>query len=259
MAGKQISVYMAMPSANANVKTFTLLSIFGTTIQLMQAGHGVYLSIQDRAMVIEARNILTTRFLVETKCSHLLFVDNDMSFDGALVMDMLAQDKDVIGATCTRRELDLGALNERIKAHMRDGKSADDFDLSREIAKVSTYNYRRPASGELTFEGRVAEVDSVGTGLMLIKREPLQRMVIDGVVRPVQPGGPEGLKTPVFGFFNPVENPSLPGTMLSEDYSFCHRMRNGCGRKIYALLDCDLGHIGDFTFRGNAKTQATEG
>lgn len=248
------AVFIALASADATLMTLTLMSIFSTTIKLFErGGYGINLSLQERSMVVDARNILATRFLAETNCSHLMFVDNDMAFDGALVNQMLDADCDIIGATCTRRSLDMNKVNGRIKEFISSGRSADEFDLQSEITKSADYNFRISDTSLLNKNGPISEVEGVGTGLMLIKRRVLEAMVIYGAAHSVGSGAAEGMKSNIMGFFNPLPNPHEPGAFLSEDYSFCHRYTSQCGGKVHALLDCELGHIGDFTYRGNAR------
>jgi hypothetical protein len=36
--------------------------------------------------------------------------------------------------------------------------------------------------------------------------------------------------------------------MMGEDYSFCHKWREGCGGDVWALVDANVRHVGDMAY-----------
>ena len=85
-----------------------------------------------------------------------------------------------------------------------------------------------------------AKVGGVGMGLTLIARA-----VFEKLAPTVQQRDFEG--KPVKGFFDPIIRDDGP---MSEDLSFCKRWRDA-GGDVVALLNEDIGHVGEFTYRGN--------
>lgn len=81
-------------------------------------------------------------------CTHVLFIDSDMTFPACLVDKMLQADKDVLGINCTGRKLPLRFMAE---------------DNGRQIVTD------KDSSG-------LCEVNRVGTGVMMIKAEVFDRI-----------------------------------------------------------------------------------
>ena len=57
---------------------------------------------------------LPAQFLANAKATHVFFIDSDMSFPAALCRELLAMDKDVIGAAYPKRTLDMKKLEENL-------------------------------------------------------------------------------------------------------------------------------------------------
>jgi hypothetical protein len=80
-------------------------------------------------------------------------------------------------------------------------------------------------------------------GLCLIARTVFERLIAQGNVRTKS----MSKKSRVHCFFDKL---MVDNELFSEDLSFCRRWRD-CGGTIRALLAEDIGHIGEYTFRGN--------
>lgn len=110
----------------------------------------------DHAYTQEGGTVLATarnkavKGLLEEGCSHVLFVDSDMRFPAYTVERMLQWDKPVIAANCAKRRRPTGPT-ARVKNDSIGGESVTLFP--------------DPEQHDL------AKVESVGTGLMLIKAD----------------------------------------------------------------------------------------
>jgi len=103
------------------------------------------------------------------------------------------------------------------------------------------------------------EIWAGGTGMMLIKREVLEKMkevvpfyrndVVDlsGMNKPQEQ---------ITQYFACSIEPET-GRLLSEDYHFCRTWRNMNG-KIYAAPWMNLGHVGSYIFEGQLISTPSE-
>ena len=92
-------------------------------------------------------------------CTHILFWDDDMGFEPALVEAMLAQDKDVVGVVSPKRAIDLGRLHGQhdqafTAAYARAcdfiGKPFDIIDLRKKVARAFDLVAKRASSSTPT-------------------------------------------------------------------------------------------------------------
>lgn len=227
------------PTAGGVVKAEFANTLTGTILDLKERGIGVrYMSV-DGADVELARNYLATLFLEDEACTHLFFIDSDMSFSGDLCHRLMKTDRDVIGAACPRREMDMRLLAQRFQSGSKDFNAALAFSMK--------YNVKL-GTDELSVRNGLCEVEGVGTGAMVIKRNVFQTMLDKGVAsrRDNQDSGKfVGLAGGIGDFFERIRGEK---SLISEDLSFCHKWRNSCGGKVWALVDQDVGHVGHMRF-----------
>jgi hypothetical protein len=139
-------------------------------------------------------------------CSHVLFIDSDMTFPQDMVQRLLAHDKDIVATNCARRRMPTGPTAQKT---LPDG--------SRELI------YTMPESTGLE------EVESIGMGVMLIKRKVFESLT--------EPWFETPWRTDKRGY-------------IGEDVFFC-RKAAAAGFKIYIDHDVskEIGHIGTFEFK----------
>lgn len=154
--------------------------------------------------IAQNRNTLVQRALNNEDLTHVLFVDDDQMFPADTIHRLMAHDKDIIGANIVRKE-----SNPRTNA--------------RDLNGVDCVWTSKGSIG-------IQEVDYVGTGLILIKKEVF-----------------ETLGMPYF-FYDVKEG-------IGEDVFFCMRAREK-GYKVY--IDHDLSkevkHVGHF-YWGHEHTE----
>jgi hypothetical protein len=139
-------------------------------------------------------------------CSHILFIDSDMTFPQDMVQRLLKHDVDIVAANCARRR-------------MPTGPTAQNYDEN----GVRTMVYTMPDSTGLE------EVGSIGTGIMLIKKEVFHNMSEPWFDMPWQTG---------------------KRGYMGEDVFFCKKAQE-LGFKVYIDHDVskEIGHIGTFEFK----------
>ncbi len=188
-------------------------------------------------LIAFARNVLASRVL-EGDYSHLLFVDSDVSFEPELVQRLIDFGEPVVGAIYPQRTIDQQRFFQQ--ARTREDPNAAwatslSFPLALEQPPVARGDFYR--------------AKSVPTGLMLIKREALEKLkqAYPDLYRPAADSyyQSQGLKH-VLQVFDPVYDPN--GVAIGEDLSFCRRWRDA-GGELWTIFDDTVGHFGPFLFR----------
>jgi hypothetical protein len=243
---------------------------------------------QQHKDIIRARSCIVRRFL-ESNCTHLLFIDADISFDPIAVHGMIASGRDIVGCPYPART----AIRWDQVA-----KPTQEDALARPSGEARAYPYVLALKRDAQFEdGNLLEVEGVPLGLCLISRECCEKMAAHygrELEAPEDAGdrwSAEAMKlrdgygdidraelSGVFAraiaedraaveralvFTNP--GPGEPPTptvalfhvgikdkhMPSEDYAFCRRWR-AIGGKVYAYLGkgSPVNHHGKHMYRG---------
>lgn len=174
--------------------------------------------------IVDLRNVFVTTWYDAIDASHLLFVDADMNFEPSLVLDMLLSDRPLVGCIYRTKRLPGSWVGSPLDV---------------------------PAQPV----GKLLELEGIGCGVMLIRRDCISNMIDAGQAE-IQTDlsrtalnsllEPYGVKRLIRAFDKVVtEN----GRYLSEDFSFCYRHRKS-GGKVYAAIDHIVGHLGVYPFTG---------
>lgn len=227
-------ILVGTPTYNGQLTTPYTASLLALSRRL---GDSMQWAPVNGTLVAVARNILASRML-EEDFSHLLFLDSDISFQPELVQRLIDFDQQVVGAVYPQRTIDQQRFFRQARTQSDPNSAwatALSFPMDLETPHVS--------------QGDFFRAKSVPTGLMLIKREALERLTREypELYRPTANSFYEsqGLKH-VLQCFDPVYDPN--GIAISEDLSFCRRWR-AVGGEIWTLFDDTVGHFGPFLFR----------
>jgi hypothetical protein len=179
-------------------------------------------------------------FLNDNNMTHLLFVDADIGFEPHDVIRMISSDKDVVAAMYPLKAYDWG--NEV-------GLSSYESPAEAALHYVGT-----PLVPELAeWEGDFVTGSYGGTGMMLIKREVIERMIkaYPNLQYRSNHTYPRTKRTPntQYALFESMIDPTS-GDYLSEDYAFCQRWRD-IGGSIWIDTLAKLTHTGQHIFAGN--------
>jgi len=122
----------------------------------------------------------------------------------------------------------------------------DGFPDDQARALATNFNVRL-TPGQMTVRNGFCPVEGVGFGCVLTRRDLLQRMAESGVAKSVPTGklAKLGLGPTMIDFFGEIRRED--GSYLSEDYSFCQRVRD-MGETVWGLADEKLGHVGNFEY-----------
>lgn len=169
----------------------------------------------NESLIPRGRNALVARAMHNPRATHLMFLDADIGFDPEYILMLLQEEVDVIGGGYPKKSLPIDYVINPIS----DGESDD--------AK--------------------AEVERIGTGFLLMKREVFSRMA---------EGMPELKYTDDCGL-DPSINDHLYAffecglfgekVFMSEDWLFCNRWRT-LGGRIFISKRFALTHVGTYAF-----------
>ncbi len=201
------------------------------------------------SIVDVARNRLANRFLWETEATHMLFVDDDMGFGVPEVMQMFDHAQaDVVGAMYPRKSFDWARVKQVVLSHP---------DIDPAILPALAGDYRNmftlPNNAPtLTVGAQPVVLDGLATGLMLISRTCLMRLIQlelapkrDSATFADAHGNYSS--TPYYEFFRST---SVDGRLVGEDHYFCELVRASGG----TVLGCPwvpVTHTGRFAYRGD--------
>jgi hypothetical protein len=202
------------------------------------------------ALITRARNYIVKVFL-KTDADYLLFIDSDIGFDASQVLDMVNENVDVIGGIYPKKGINWSAVYHSVKAGV-DEKYTSITGLSYVVNTIEK------GKGIALGDRESVEVENIGTGMMLIRRDVFERMNSSVTVylmgqdeevnfRRQFPAseGEEGVPEIVHEYFGIGLHED--GTLMSEDYYFCDKFRK-VGGKIYAAPWVILKHTGSYTY-----------
>jgi hypothetical protein len=176
------------------------------------------LTLRGNCYVELARNVLVAAFL-ETPCTHLFCLDDDLEWDAAAVPRMLARDVDIIG----------GLYPFKIDEESYPAgfvMSSDGYHLGRD---------------------GMLEMVMLPGGFLCIKREAILRMIEAYPETRFVGKGLGDREAEMWGLFScDIED----GKWWGEDVQFCKRWR-AIGGQLWAEPDIDFGHCGKKVWRGN--------
>jgi hypothetical protein len=213
-------ILIAVPAYGDNIKAQCVTGIVRTVKALSAKGIQTEFWTVSSPSVVGSRNVIGSRIVSETAFSHLLFIDNDMEFAETVILRMLDAGKALIGCICPRKTIH--------------PQTVESFNI-------------RTRNRPWNMQDSMFRVDGIGTGIMLVDRTVFVTLASTAPQKPLLQATWK-VSYPVYGFFDCPND-------LGEDFAFCERWTKQ-GGEIWALVDPTIGHIGDFTYRGDFKKAA---
>ena len=212
----------------------------------------------NESLITRARNYLVDEFLNRSECSHLLFIDSDISFNPQDVIAMLALDKDVVGGPYPKKAIKWRSIKRAFEKN-------PNIDVGA-LEKITGDYVFNPVKGTAQFTvSEPLEVLEIGTGFMMVKREVFNKMQ---EAYPTIRYKPDHLGQANFdgsryihAYFDTVIDSvgSITGggsdRYLSEDYMFCQMWRKIDGQ-IWLCPWMKTAHIGTYHFQGDMPAVA---
>ena len=197
----------------------------------------------NESLIQRAMNMLCKQFM-ESDCTHMFFIDADISFDPAQVPAMVWADRDIITGIYPKKEINW----QSVEAAMKAGVPTNKLKNHTGSFVVNLVDY----AGQVTVPaGEPLEIWNGGTGFMLIKRRVFEEMakVVPSYTNDVIDTAGTLKADKIVEFFScPIEEET--NRLLSEDFFFCKKWRE-MGGKVYAAPWVQLGHVGTYVFEGD--------
>jgi hypothetical protein len=201
----------------------------------------IMFQVMKSSLVTQGRQLCVASFL-QSDCTHLLFIDSDISFSYKSIERLIAYDKEITLIPYPIKSMD----SDKLKARIKSGSELDPKLLGNQ------YTLSIDDPKKINVEDGFIEVERGPAGCMLIKRETFDKLIkeypeftieqhtlIDGKL----------VKRPhMYNFFDTYWNPN-DKTYTGEDFYFC-KLAKHAGIKMYALIDEYISHHGEFTYTG---------
>lgn len=214
-------------------------------------------TLTNESLISRGRNTCVAAFLA-SDCTHLLFIDADITFSPDSVLRLIACEKELCGCCYPKKTLD---LKKAISVVNTEQISSDDELMAKSLHYVVNFKPINVSTNEhgqkvtqVNIEDGFAEVSELGTGFMMIHRSVFDKMrqafPDDTYVNDLDLMKEDEFKDKFWLFFDTIRHPESR-RYLSEDYAFCYKWTTGCNGQIWMDLLSPLNHTGTFTFKGN--------
>ena len=210
---------------------------------------------RNDSLVSRARNNLVAKAMDDSECTHIMFIDADITWDPVDILKLIMSDKCLCGGVYPLKHYYWEKLSkgENVIRDWIDKKNNSQFasNISDESAiqyNLLKYNINYIDS-ILNIEANLAKVKHLATGFMMFKREVIENMA---------KAYPHTKYTDDVGFLQGSENDYAYALFdcgvqdnhyFSEDWMFCHRWTE-MGGNIYVNVGINLTHTGNEDFNG---------
>jgi hypothetical protein len=201
----------------------------------------VMFQVMKSSLVTQGRQLCVSAFL-SSGCTHLLFVDSDISFSYKMFEKMVNYDKDITMVPYPIKSIDF----QKIKKKMESGNKLDPMLLGNQY----TMSITDPTN--IKMENGFIEVERGPAGFMLIKREAIEKLIKEypefTIKQHTLIDGKLVERDNMYNFFDTYWDPNEK-TYTGEDFYFC-KLAKHAGIKMYALVDEYISHFGEFGYTG---------
>lgn len=191
--------------------------------------------LSGESILPRARNNIAHNFLYNSDADYLLFIDSDMGFNAAEILDMIDTGKEVVSAVCQKKKINWDAV--KIAAQKNVPTSELPF-------YGNTYVFQGEHSQVRLGSRELVEVDVVGTGILFIHRSVFEKLKPHvRVYRNVE----EGTKVRDIHEFFSIDIHPETRVMLSEDFYFS-KLWKDYGGKMFIAPWTNVLHVGNHSF-----------
>jgi hypothetical protein len=252
---KSPCVYILTPCF-ASLCYVNYVSCLMNTISLFRA-HGIELFVEfcrNDSLVSRARNNLVARAMSNPKMTHMIFIDNDITWDPLDILKLVVSEKPIIGGIYPLKNYNWNKLTgTNAVSEMIEKKKASQFSSLIDDESMIQYNLLKYnvnyLSTTLNIEKNMTKVKHIATGFMMIQRNVIEKM---------SASFPSTKYVDDVHFLKDHENEFAyalfdcgveEGHYFSEDWLFCHRWTK-MGGSIWADISINLTHTGIEDYRG---------
>jgi coenzyme F420-reducing hydrogenase alpha subunit len=256
---KPPKIFIATPMFGGSANYMYMISLINLLTKLGQNGiHSMFEIAANESLITKARNILVEGFL-KSDATHMLFLDADLGFDPDDVLKMIQANKDLIGGQYAKKKINWDVV-KRVVAGVPD---IPPHAINAVIAE-STF---RPIGDQISFRlDEPVEVESIATGMMLIRREVFEKMakelpeieIISGGSETMDPKTMTRITDPhrkAHAYFDVSIDP-VSKAYTSEDFTFCKRWRQ-IGGQVFLAPWTRTVHVGTYEYVCDLASIAT--
>jgi hypothetical protein len=212
-------LHIGIPCYGGMVSEPTMTSFLRFVLLAQQVGLNWSLdTMVNESLIPRGRNNLMAKMMTNQSATHFMFIDADIRFQPESILQMIAYDKEVIGGLYPKKSLPI--------------------------------NYVINLKPQVTVQGDIYTVDTMGTGFLLFKRQVYEKLIkahpetkyVDDI------GLGKQYEPMMYAIFDTEIDHR--GHYLSEDWTFCRRWQ-ALGGDIWAHSKTLLNHIGHYEFQGD--------
>jgi hypothetical protein len=175
----------------------------------------------NESLIPRGRNNLVAKFMANKAATHLMFIDADIRFDSESIMRMIMHDTTVVCGLYPMKGLPIKYVLNTVP----DGRQV----------------------------GSLFEVSTSGTGFMMISRKVIEELIekMPELKYKDSLNLGEQYSDFMYALFDTMIDEN--GHYLSEDWTFCKRVREVLHRPIWVDTDIKLDHLGTYNFSGDVS------
>jgi hypothetical protein len=262
LSTNKICLYLLTPHYGGMCYVNFMNSLIDTIRRLTDLGIDLHIEgCNNDSLVSRARNNLVAKAMTNPNTTHILFIDNDITWDTDSILKLLVANKPIVGGIYPLKKYNWNKLlnansdtqDPNIIKNWIDRKNQSMFkdaipDVDLIQHKLLSYNLNL-ATNSLRVNNNLTTVRHIATGFMMIKRKVIEKMI---------QAFPSTKYVDDVGCLSPNENAYAyalfdcgveDGHYLSEDWMFCNRWTN-MGGEIHVDVTINLNHTGPENYRG---------
>lgn len=241
MAFKQpISIFVATPvHSDVSIHYFKACLEFQKECFIRKIP--VMFQVMKSSLVTQGRQLCVSGFM-ESNCTHMLFIDSDISFNYKMIERMINYDKEI----CLVPYPIKGVDHDKVKARVLAGETLSPHLLGNQ------YTMSVPDPANVKVVDGFIEVERGPAGCMLIKKEVIHKLIKEypefTINQHTLIDGKLVTRNHMYNFFDTYWNKD-DKTYTGEDFYFCKLCKHA-GIKMYALVDEYISHHGEYSYTG---------
>jgi len=217
---------------------------------------------KNDSLVSRARNNLVAKAMNNSKMTHIMFIDNDITWDPVDIIKLLVSNKQLVGGIYPLKHYNWSNLLHDKKnpnstniietwIEKKNNSQFKDLISDESMIQNRTLSYNvNYLNSTIQVENNLTKVKHIATGFMMIQRN---------VIESLSKAFPSTKYTDDVSFLKPEENKYAYALFdcgveddhyYSEDWMFCHRWTK-LGGSVYVDVTINLTHSGVEDYKGS--------
>lgn len=233
---------------NCIVSTLTVFKQYMFTVDVIFC--------KNDSLVSRARNNLIAKAMSDPTTTHLLFIDNDITWSPYDILKLIISEKPIIGGAYPLKKYNWNKVSSpenitKLLTKKHENEMLNNMMSDTEMIRCNIVSYNINYLGNtMQIDGNISKVKHIATGFMMIQRTTIEKMMkaFPSTKYKDDVNFLEGRENDfAFALFDcGVED----GHYYSEDWMFCERW-NKMGGCIYLDVSINLSHTGIEDYNGS--------